>query len=57
MRTARVSTVKVTVSLSPLSVDGSGGQQNSLLARGSELDAQERFEQELLCTFSDRWEW
>jgi len=47
----------VTVSLSPLSVDGSGGQQNSLLARGSELDAQERFEQELLCTFSDRWEW
>ncbi|MBE3133713.1 MAG: hypothetical protein IMZ55_09575 [Acidobacteria bacterium] len=50
--------VAATVSLSPLSPERRRARPFGQLARGvSEQEAQELFEQELLCTFSDRWEW
>lgn len=50
--------VAVTVSLSPLSFVGAGAHLTGALSPdATEQEAQERFEQELLVTFSDRWEW
>ena len=46
------------MSLSPLSLAGAGAHlAGATISDSMEQEAQDRFEQEQLVTFSDRWEW